>query len=413
MFDDSRKFDLLVDNLDTILCQLGLCNECQTYPCNYNKKDTKIVTKESKPVQIYFRSPSGNDVTKLDPNVVAEYNKILPVDVATCDSWDELDTLLSQKPNQLSIHANVFALTDISYISETLKMLQRKLKILRLEIPIAIVVERTTPRNIVEKAKEAGIQGLVPYHGDWDNEDIMQGLNALTNRIIHWPEHIINQLPISKPIHVLFRTDWEEQYTSNIVNTVSETLNLTIICCTEWNKLGDILKENPSQIAVHVGMLGLDSVTVHEFISMLETLVKLSANKPVPVAIIIDNTTPLSIVRELQKTNVLGIIPSAPSFGVAESMKGVEALTNRIPYYPKHILEQLPGAVKKTVTKNSITLTDRQMQVVNLITERGLTNKKIAKALNITESTVKIHVSAILKAYGVRTRTQLVVMSQK
>ena len=66
-----------------------------------------------KPVQIYFRSPSSDDVTKLDPNVVADYNKLLPVDVITCDSWDELDILLSQKPNQLSIHANVFALTDI------------------------------------------------------------------------------------------------------------------------------------------------------------------------------------------------------------------------------------------------------------------------------------------------------------
>lgn len=414
MFDDSRKFDLLVDNLDTILCQLGLCNECQTYPCNYNKKDTKIVTKESKPVQIYFRSPSGNDVTKLDPNVVAEYNKILPVDVATCDSWDELDILLSQKPHQLSIHANVFALTDISYISETLKMLQKKLKILRLEIPIAIVVEKSTPRNIVEKAKETGIQGLVPYHGDWDNEDIMQGLHALTNRIIHWPEHIINQLPISKPLHVVFRKEHELYLNTGVFLKSEKHMGLTVKCCSEWNELGEVLKDNPYQLTVHVDMIGHNSVTIYEFFSMLETLIKVSLDtKKIPIAVIIEKTTPLSLIKELQKTNVMGIIPSSTTFGLDDTFKALEALTNRIPYWPKHILEQLPGAVKKTVTKNTITLTDRQIQVVNLITERGLTNKKIAKALNITESTVKIHVSAILKAYGVRTRTQLVVMSQK
>jgi DNA-binding NarL/FixJ family response regulator len=65
------------------------------------------------------------------------------------------------------------------------------------------------------------------------------------------------------------------------------------------------------------------------------------------------------------------------------------------------------------VHKNTITVTPRQSQIVDLILERGLSNKKIAQALNITESTVKIHVSAILKAYGVRTRTQLVVSSYK
>jgi DNA-binding NarL/FixJ family response regulator len=120
----------------------------------------------------------------------------------------------------------------------------------------------------------------------------------------------------------------------------------------------------------------------------------------------------MSVIKELQKTNVMGIIPSTPSFGIPEGIKGLEALINRIPYWPKHILDQLPGA-KKKVLKNTIKLTQRQAQIVNLISERGLTNKKIAQALNITESTVKIHVSAILKAYGVRTRTQLALAAIK
>ena len=159
-------------------------------------------------------------------------------------------------------------------------------------------------------------------------------------------------------------------------------------------------------------MLNQNSTTLFEFASMLETLMKLIMNKVIPIAISIEKNTPLSLVKEFNKNNIHGIVPSMTSFGFDETHKGIEALFNRIPYWPKHILDQLPGA-KKTITKNTITITPRQSQILNLLVERGLSNKKIAQALKITESTVKIHVSAILKAYGVRTRTQLVVVSHQ
>jgi DNA-binding NarL/FixJ family response regulator len=53
-------------------------------------------------------------------------------------------------------------------------------------------------------------------------------------------------------------------------------------------------------------------------------------------------------------------------------------------------------------------LTPRQSQVLRLICHRGLSNKAIGNILKISESTVKIHTSAILKRYGVKNRTQLV-----
>ena len=58
--------------------------------------------------------------------------------------------------------------------------------------------------------------------------------------------------------------------------------------------------------------------------------------------------------------------------------------------------------------ENSVDLTDRQSQVARLVCHRGLSNKAVANILNISESTVKIHMSAILKKYGVKNRTQLV-----
>jgi DNA-binding NarL/FixJ family response regulator len=56
----------------------------------------------------------------------------------------------------------------------------------------------------------------------------------------------------------------------------------------------------------------------------------------------------------------------------------------------------------------ALSLTPRQTQVLKLICHRGLSNKAIGNILKISESTVKIHTSAILRRYGVKNRTQLV-----
>lgn len=60
-----------------------------------------------------------------------------------------------------------------------------------------------------------------------------------------------------------------------------------------------------------------------------------------------------------------------------------------------------------------IKLTPRQKQVFTFVTKRGASNKIIAKALNITESTVKLHIGAILKKYGLKNRTQLAVFAKE
>jgi len=44
---------------------------------------------------------------------------------------------------------------------------------------------------------------------------------------------------------------------------------------------------------------------------------------------------------------------------------------------------------------------------------RGLPNKLICRQLQLAEGTVKVHVSAILRALGVRTRTQAVIAANR
>jgi two-component system nitrate/nitrite response regulator NarL len=47
-----------------------------------------------------------------------------------------------------------------------------------------------------------------------------------------------------------------------------------------------------------------------------------------------------------------------------------------------------------------------------MVTNRGASNKMIAKTLNISESTVKLHIGTILKKFGVRNRTQLAIFGK-
>ena len=58
------------------------------------------------------------------------------------------------------------------------------------------------------------------------------------------------------------------------------------------------------------------------------------------------------------------------------------------------------------------TLTARQALILELVC-KGLLNKQIAFRLGIAETTVKAHISAILKKLGVRSRTQAVLTARR
>ncbi|QRM18531.1 response regulator [Dechloromonas sp. TW-R-39-2] len=63
---------------------------------------------------------------------------------------------------------------------------------------------------------------------------------------------------------------------------------------------------------------------------------------------------------------------------------------------------------KVSVRPEEVGLTDRQAQVLALMV-RGLSNRDIAEQLQLSEGTVKIHVTAIFRALDVNSRTQALV----
>ena len=373
---------------------------------------TENIVRKKLPNIVYY-----NDDHSQTPNCTEEITKLMGATYTLVNTWQELVKEIENGEYKIVFHIDM-----ISKSGETIKKFVNSINTIIRFIPnhkplkIMVLITPRTSQYEVNQLKDSQVHCIGLDMNFYPIDEVVSCIRGLLGNQQHFPEYIISQLPDTspKPIHVLFRNEPNRNLHPMIHGAVSSIQNLgfKVLCCTGWDELTEALREYPHQLVAHVDMISHNGVTINEFLSMIETLVKLTVDKHIPLAIVIEKDTPLSVVKELQKTNVIGIIPSGYSFGLDEGMRGIEALTNRIPYWPKHILQQLPGA-KKTVTKNTITLTTRQAQIVDLIAGRALSNKKIANVLNITESTVKIHVSAILKAYGVRTRTQLAVVANK
>lgn len=133
------------------------------------------------------------------------------------------------------------------------------------------------------------------------------------------------------------------------------------------------------------------------------------------VAMVSETTSPI-LLKEILSMSEFNFLTLRLGEKVDYSLvrKCVENYLNngdRAPKFILDIIKQIKPEVKKS--SSEIKLTARQHQILDIISTRGASNKHISKMLNISESTVKLHVGAILKKYGVKNRTQLAVFAKK
>jgi len=76
------------------------------------------------------------------------------------------------------------------------------------------------------------------------------------------------------------------------------------------------------------------------------------------------------------------------------------------------VLRDLVSEPDRSMSHRDLGLTERQAQVLALVAE-GKPNKIICRELGLAVATVKIHVTAILKALRVTNRTQAVIAVSK
>lgn len=74
-----------------------------------------------------------------------------------------------------------------------------------------------------------------------------------------------------------------------------------------------------------------------------------------------------------------------------------------------HSADDLPAITLEIVSEK---LTERQVHILTLVSQ-GKTNKQIARECNLSDNTVKVHVSNILRGLGLSNRTQAGLLGQK
>lgn len=131
----------------------------------------------------------------------------------------------------------------------------------------------------------------------------------------------------------------------------------------------------------------------------------------VPLVMLSSHEDQITVLRSIQ-LGAMGFIPkSAPSAQMFEALRTV--LARRI-YVPPLSLAgiSLPPPARTCTTAADLGLTQRQTQVLRLILE-GKPMKLIARDLGLSPNTTKTHVSAVLRALAVTTRTQAIVAAHR
>ena len=161
------------------------------------------------------------------------------------------------------------------------------------------------------------------------------------------------------------------------------------------------------------GLYSINGASIFEIINMVSTLTRSSISASTPVlSVLIEEKSCPKMIKGVLGTEIKGFVPKGDWLGPDEAETSIRNLLAGKTHIPKKILQKV-RPIKKAPDRDGIKLTTRQEQVLKLICNRGLSNKGIAAILKISESTVKLHISAILKEYGVRNRTQLALAAGK
>lgn len=146
----------------------------------------------------------------------------------------------------------------------------------------------------------------------------------------------------------------------------------------------------------------------------LSALPELHELRPTTPLVILSASEDSIDVRQALEGGALGYIPKSSSSH--EMITALRLVLAGEVYVPPVMLAALEGleAVSVQVTAASVEeggvdgLTPRQLEVLRLMAQ-GLSNKGICKRLNVAEGTVKLHVTAIMRALNTCNRTQTVI----
>jgi DNA-binding NarL/FixJ family response regulator len=142
-------------------------------------------------------------------------------------------------------------------------------------------------------------------------------------------------------------------------------------------------------------------------------LARLRELRPSVPVVVLSASESQADVRATLEGGAMGFVPKSSTAEVM--LSALRLVFSGGVYVPPLVLDRAgpPGkAAGASPLGDDLGLTPRQLDVLALLGE-GKANKEIAQALGLTEGTVKLHVSAILRALGVENRTQAVIAAER
>lgn len=153
-------------------------------------------------------------------------------------------------------------------------------------------------------------------------------------------------------------------------------------------------------------------------LNRLDALAALRETVPeVPVVVLSGEDDP-RVVRAAIERGAMGFIPKSATPEVL--IQALRLVLAHGVYLPVAVLDAagaLPAAQAAARADSAPApalpgLTPRQMDVLRCVIQ-GKPNKVIARELDVAEATVKVHLSSVLRAFGVRNRTEAVYAAAK
>ena len=142
----------------------------------------------------------------------------------------------------------------------------------------------------------------------------------------------------------------------------------------------------------------------------LDALRKIRTQAPKASIVVVSASEDSRTIRSVMSTGAQGYIPKRSDSKVFDN--AFKLVFDGGTYVPPILISNPPVNNLSTKSTGLKTLTNRQSQVLDLIAQ-GKSNKQIAYDMGVSESTVKLHINALLRSLHVSNRTQAVITAQK
>lgn len=176
----------------------------------------------------------------------------------------------------------------------------------------------------------------------------------------------------------------------------------TIVTAADGLRALETIESDPDieMVVLDLAMPGLDGVQVIE---------NLGVKRPdLPIIVLSASEDPADVRRAIS----LGAVGYVPKSAAPQTLIAAIQLVRAGEVYVPTLLLNDGSPIEPASAGPMSKLTQRQLEVLDGLC-RGMPNKTIAVTLNMSEKTVKAHITMILRALGAANRTQAVAIAQR